>query len=87
MLWRQEREPRALVVHFHNDAGVANRAGVLVSALALALATQRALLVEWPPVQAHWHPSRSPPPPPPGGRRLLPLIALAAVGLSFYFIL
>eukprot|EP00873_Tetraselmis_striata_P024591 jgi/Tetstr1/444855/TSEL_032697.t1 len=54
----KEREPRALVVHFHNDAGVANRAGVLVSALALALATQRALLVEWPPVQAHWHPSR-----------------------------
>jgi hypothetical protein len=58
--WTQVHEPRALVVHFHADAGLANRVGVLVSALALAIATDRALLVDWPPVQAHWHPSRCP---------------------------
>ncbi len=55
---RQTMHPRALVVHFHPDAGMANRIGVLISALALAIATDRALLMDWPPVVAHWHPAR-----------------------------
>ena len=54
----QTMHPRVLVVHFHTDTGMSNRMGVLVSALALAIATDRALLMDWPPVVAHWHPAR-----------------------------